>query len=57
MNAADDKYAAKVIVLGEYIAHQVKEEQEEMFPKQRKVTLICRKLGSWARAFWSEKKN
>ncbi|MDM0040340.1 hemerythrin domain-containing protein [Variovorax sp. J22G21] len=31
----DDKFDAKVIVLGEYIDHHVKEERGEMFPKAR----------------------
>ncbi|HZM44104.1 MAG TPA: hemerythrin domain-containing protein [Burkholderiales bacterium] len=46
MATADDKYAAKVIVLGEYIAHHVKEEQEEMFPKARKTDLDMKELGA-----------
>jgi hemerythrin superfamily protein len=46
MTTADDKYAAKVIVLGEYIAHHVKEEQEEMFPKARKTDLDMKELGA-----------
>lgn len=36
MSADDDLYDAKVTVLGEYIDHHVKEEQEEMFPKIRR---------------------
>lgn len=36
MTAEDDLYDAKVTVLGEYIEHHVKEEQEEMFPKLRR---------------------
>lgn len=31
----DDMYDAKVKVLGEYIDHHVKEEQNELFPKMR----------------------
>jgi hypothetical protein len=31
----DDKFDAKVKVLGEYIEHRVKEERNEMFPKAR----------------------
>jgi len=46
MTTADGKYAAKVIVLGEYIAHHVKEEQEEMFPKARKTDLDMKELGA-----------
>ena len=46
MNPGDDKYAAKVIVLGEYIAHHVKEEQEEMFPKAKKSALDLNELGT-----------
>ena len=32
---ADDKFDAKVKVLGEYIDHHVKEEKNEIFPKAR----------------------
>jgi hemerythrin superfamily protein len=35
MEADDDLFDAKVIVLGEYIDHHVKEEREEMFEKAR----------------------
>jgi hemerythrin-like domain-containing protein len=31
----DDKFEAKVKVLGEYIDHHVKEEKNEIFPKAR----------------------
>lgn len=33
----DEPFDAKVIVLGEYIDHHVKEERNEMFPKARAV--------------------
>ena len=33
------------MVLSEYIKHQVKEEQNEMFPKVRKTKLDLRELG------------
>ena len=42
---ADDKYAAKVTVLGEYINHHVREEQNEMFPKAKKAKLDMDALG------------
>lgn len=32
---SDDKFDARVTVLGEYIDHHVKEERNEMFPKAR----------------------
>ena len=35
MGADEALFDAKVIVLGEYIDHHVKEEREEMFPKAR----------------------
>ena len=41
----DDKWEAKVTVLGEYIKHHVKEEQNEMFPKVRKTKLDLKALG------------
>jgi hemerythrin-like domain-containing protein len=46
MEASDDKYAAKVIVLGEYINHHVKEEHDEMFPKARKAKVDLKSLGA-----------
>lgn len=43
-------YDAKVVVLGEYIRHHVKEEEEEMFPKVRKTRLDLDALGKDMRA-------
>ena len=42
MQPGDPLYDAKVLVLGEYIDHHVKEERNEMFPKARasKVDLV-----------------
>jgi hemerythrin-like domain-containing protein len=45
MDSTDDKYAAKVMVLGEYINHHIKEEQNEMFPKARRAKLDMEALG------------
>ena len=39
MDPEDDKYDAKVTVLGEYIDHHVKQEREEIFTKARKTKL------------------
>ena len=44
-SASDDKYAAKVMVLGEYIDHHVQEEQNEMFPKAKRAKLDMAALG------------
>jgi hemerythrin superfamily protein len=46
MDPSDDLYDAKVKVLGEYIDHHVKEEEEEMFPKVRKSALDLKRLGA-----------
>jgi hemerythrin-like domain-containing protein len=45
MKPGDDLFDAKVTVLGEYVKHHVKEEQNEMFPKVRKAKLDLRELG------------
>jgi len=41
----DELYDAKVKVLGEQIEHHVEEEEEEMFPKVRKLKLDLQALG------------
>ena len=45
MEPDDDKFDARVTVLGEYIKHHVQEEHEEMFPKVRKTKLDLQELG------------
>jgi hemerythrin superfamily protein len=45
MSMGDDLYDAKVTVLGEYVKHHVKEEQNEMFPRVREAGLDLRALG------------
>ena len=45
MKPGDELYDAKVTVLGEYIDHHVKEEQDEMFPKIKKAKLDLNALG------------
>ncbi|MPZ46800.1 MAG: hemerythrin domain-containing protein [Betaproteobacteria bacterium] len=50
MTPGDELYDAKVTVLGEYIDHHVKEEQEELFPKMRKAKLDLNALGAQMKA-------
>ena len=45
MKPGDDHYDAMVTVLGEYIDHHVKEEQEEMFPKAKRARVDMMELG------------
>lgn len=45
MQPGDELYDAKVTVLGEYIAHHVKAEREEMFPKARNCGIDLAALG------------
>jgi hemerythrin superfamily protein len=45
MDPEDDLYDAKVKVLGELIDHHVEEEEDEMFPKARKLKLDLAALG------------
>jgi hemerythrin superfamily protein len=45
MSSSDEMYDAKVTVLGEYIDHHVKEEENEMFPKVRKAKVDLEELG------------
>lgn len=44
-SAGDELYDAKVKVLGEYIAHHVKEEEKELFPKVRAAEIDLEALG------------
>lgn len=45
MEADDELYDATVTVLGEYVNHHIKEEQDEMFPKLKKAKLDVQTLG------------
>jgi Hemerythrin HHE cation binding domain len=46
MNADDELFDAKLIVLGEYIDHHVKEEQDEIFPACKKAKMDLQALGA-----------
>ena len=45
MEPGDELYDAKFTVLGEYVNHHIKEEQEGLFPKIRKTDLDLDELG------------
>jgi len=45
MEPSDDKYAARVTVLGEYVTHHIEEEQNEMFPKAKEAEIDMETLG------------
>ena len=46
MSSGDDKFAAKVMVLGEYINHHVQEEEGEIFPKCRRAKMDLAELAT-----------
>ncbi|HET7634835.1 MAG TPA: hemerythrin domain-containing protein [Burkholderiales bacterium] len=45
MEAEEELYDAKVMVLGEYVNHHIKEEEEQIFPEVKKVKMDTVTLG------------
>lgn len=50
LKPGEGQYDARVTVLGEYLRHHVKEEQEQMFPKARKTQIDLVALADAMRA-------
>jgi hemerythrin len=46
MDPHEERYDAKVTVLGEYIAHHIREEREQMFAKVRRSGIDLKRLGA-----------
>jgi len=43
---ADDRYAARLGMLAEYVNHHIREEEEELFPQARRCGLDMDEIGS-----------